>query len=238
VWALASDSPNLSTFWSGGRDGWVFKLSNLKSDHECIAICKEEYPILALTGLDNGLIWTGTTQTDINCYSDIHFSTELPPTDENDMMLIPSCAIVCDVFDEDVRSNVPSAFHSHQASANPTVSKSPLDSGSAIDVEVNEEFDSVSCVKVEPVWKIPLQVIEGGDSIKRWILLNNKRNVLVLSNKGAVEMWDIIRCRKVKTFKSGLSFDDVLARVNTQEWIANWCQIDTKTGIFKLMQAA
>ena len=53
VWALASNHPYLETFWAGGRDGWVTKMSRRRLDDgsegfgyeevvDCVAICKEQ----------------------------------------------------------------------------------------------------------------------------------------------------------------------------------------------------
>jgi WD repeat-containing protein 48 len=50
IWSLHSSDPNLSTFWAGGRDGWIYKIHKKQISDEyfadCIALGKDEAPIL------------------------------------------------------------------------------------------------------------------------------------------------------------------------------------------------
>lgn len=45
----------------------------------------------------------------------------------------------------------------------------------------------------------------------------------------SVSLWDIIACQKIKTFSS-TDFDWICSKINTQEWVANWCLVDIKNG--------
>ena len=42
-------------------------------------------------------------------------------------------------------------------------------------------------------------------------------------------MWDLLKCIPIKSFGKR-HLEDVAAEVNTVESVANWCQIDTRTG--------
>ena len=46
VWSLSSNCPNLKTWFSGSRDGLIYKSSLRNGSSSHIAVCKESCPIL------------------------------------------------------------------------------------------------------------------------------------------------------------------------------------------------
>ncbi|KAI8591759.1 hypothetical protein BDZ88DRAFT_449765 [Geranomyces variabilis] len=79
VYCLYSTHPDLDTFWTGGRDGWVTKVSSSKtvdtSDDlmEVVAICKEDSPVQKIVAINDMYIWTATTSSTVNRWRDIPF---------------------------------------------------------------------------------------------------------------------------------------------------------------------
>ncbi|KAJ3156905.1 hypothetical protein HDU86_003440 [Geranomyces michiganensis] len=79
VYCLYSTHPDLDTFWTGARDGWVTKVSRSKtvdtSDDlmEVVAICKEDSPVQKIVAINDMYIWTATTKSTVNRWRDIPF---------------------------------------------------------------------------------------------------------------------------------------------------------------------
>ncbi|KAJ3074715.1 hypothetical protein HDU98_010509, partial [Podochytrium sp. JEL0797] len=131
--------------------------------------------------------------------------------------------------------NPPSKFSSSMA-AN-TTRRRQLFSGSFVDMHLSDSDDEDD-IPVEPVWLTPDFVIEGGTSgIVRFLLLNDRMHVVTEESGGGVSLWDIVRCVKVKDFEvepGPGAFKKCCEEVNTFEWVANWCTIDTKNGFLTI----
>lgn len=82
-----------------------------------------------------------------------------------------------------------------------------------------------------PLWPKPFQTIKGTAGIIKSLLLNNKRHLVTLDTNNFIAVWDIISCVKLKDIGSSDDFAKVCQDENTQEWVANWCTIDTKHGV-------
>ncbi|KAJ3096005.1 hypothetical protein HK100_005669, partial [Physocladia obscura] len=121
VWCLYSNHPDLDTFWAGGRDGLVTKMSrrriggggagtggageskSRRIDDElvdCVAICKENGPVNKLVAVDDMFVWTATDKSDINRWRDIpfHHATVVSRRDmipeDSETIYIPSASII------------------------------------------------------------------------------------------------------------------------------------------------
>ncbi|KAI8809974.1 hypothetical protein BJ742DRAFT_770779 [Cladochytrium replicatum] len=88
VWSLTSNHPELETFWAGGRDGLVTKMSRRRlvgqdgtagfasADDElvdCVALCKETSGVNALVAIDDLYVWTATASSSVNRWRDVPF---------------------------------------------------------------------------------------------------------------------------------------------------------------------
>ena len=65
--------------------------------------------------------------------------------------------------------------------------------------------------------------------IKKATLLNDKRTVITIDIDDNVSMYDIIKCTKLENLGK-VDFEEVILKHNPQQWVANWCTIDTKSG--------
>lgn len=96
-----------------------------------------------------------------------------------------------------------------------------------------------------PYHSLPEETIEGQHGLIKHQMLNDRRRVLTLDTAGEVVMWDLLKvslkrsslvvdidslkCVPIKSFGKG-HLEDVAPAVNTVESVANWCQVDTRTG--------
>ncbi|KAI8614390.1 hypothetical protein BC830DRAFT_1082008 [Chytriomyces sp. MP71] len=299
VWCLYSNHPDLDTFWAGGRDGLVTKMSrrrmgggDVKSRVEdelvdCVAVCKETGPVHKLVAVDDMFVWTATNSSSINRWRDIPFrqatvvpSREMIPDDPDGAVYIPKASIIqqhrggagilggrrasgagagasggggggggggAASFKGTELSRSASLISRDTYSLNQRPGGGSLVSGVAAGVaasansttapraggggeEGEEDEDSLEDVVVEPVWTQPDHVIVGGHGIQRCSLMNNRIHAVTEDTVGRCAMWDIVKCVKVKDFAEDVKFQDACDSVNTFEWIANWCTLDTKNG--------
>ncbi|KAJ3210473.1 hypothetical protein HDU82_008053 [Entophlyctis luteolus] len=112
VWCLYSNHPDLDTFWAGGRDGLVTKMSRRRVGGEskgrriedelvdCVAVCKESGPVSRLVAVDDMFIWTATDKSSINRWRDIPFhnatvvSSRASIPEGTDAVFIPAASII------------------------------------------------------------------------------------------------------------------------------------------------
>lgn len=85
------------------------------------------------------------------------------------------------------------------------------------------------CDVTIPVQNVPDETIQGQHGLTKHFILNDRRKVLTVDTAGEVVMWDLIQCVATKSFGKR-QLEDVAAEVNTVDTIANWCQVDTRTG--------
>jgi WD repeat-containing protein 48 len=218
LWCLATNSPTLSTFWAGARDGWVYKVNNKTSYDEdysdAIVICKEEYPILRLAALEDEYIWTATSSSTINRWRDC-------PVGEDKSIIVPeSCFCRPDEGSDDEGSSLPSKITSIHSGMDEKTRSEPI---------LSAELVSGVQRDMHALWESPEHSIHGVPGIKKALLLNNKRHVITQDTKGNVSIWDIICCKKI-TDLGMIDFEQSCNTENTMEWLANWCTVDIKTG--------
>src|SRR6266540_2110016 len=84
-----------------------------------------------------------------------------------------------------------------------------------------------------PVREEPDHIIKGQHGLIKYVILNNRRNILTLDNNGEVALWDIIKCVKVKVFGK-CNISEVAQEINTLESIPNWCSVDIRIGVSKI----
>jgi WD repeat-containing protein 48 len=227
VWCLATNSPTFNTFWAGSKDGWVYKISSPDEEgSECIALCKEDHPILnvrfdlflthKIAAIEDRYIWVATTSSSINRYPDVSFS----PT--GTFVVPDACFCKRDFMDEPETESV----YSKPISVEITQSEPILSLGNPEGDAGSEDTENI----ISPLWPNPESVIQGASGIRKASLLNNKRHVITLDTTKNVQLWDIISCTKIKDLGM-VDFEKACENENTQEWVSNWCTIDTKHGV-------
>lgn len=184
---------------------------------DCVLVCKTANPVTGIAATENGDVWVCDTGSDLNLYSDFHVGRG---------------------------SRVPGTCLIKQAPA--------LASDFSADIEDDAKDDPV------PLYQEPIDTIAGGCSLIKYAILNDRRRVVVLDSIGNVSIWDIIRCKRLKlvsrsrfhsmdrieteqivdaasaygNLKSKEIFDKVVAESNSIVWVANWCTIDLKIGVY------
>ncbi|KAI9006960.1 hypothetical protein DFJ74DRAFT_690074 [Hyaloraphidium curvatum] len=128
------------------------------------------------------------------------------------------------------------------------------DAKSALVFEADSDSDDEA--GSEPVWKEPEETILGKVGIVNIFLCNDKRRVISEDADGVVSMWDIVRCKKIRSWHPEASpsapsktasqsvflsedtgiksknplFQQVVAQENTFDFAGTWCSLDNKTG--------
>ncbi|KAI5288955.1 hypothetical protein KEM54_004632, partial [Ascosphaera aggregata] len=80
-----------------------------------------------------------------------------------------------------------------------------------------------------PIQIVPNETIEGQYGLIKHTVLNDRRHALTQDTAGEVVMWDLLQCVPVKSFGKR-HLDDVLNETNTDDTMAPWCTLDTRTG--------
>ncbi|KAF8469164.1 hypothetical protein BDZ91DRAFT_87629 [Kalaharituber pfeilii] len=245
VWSLFSSHPRLEIFYSSDRTGLVAKtdVRNVKEIDEglCVAVCQEKEGVRKVASC-GGYIWTSTSTSNIKRWMDVDTDAEVirspglgrphassiasararsntsPLASPTHPGSIPISALLRLSTTSPLPTNVrdPDAVtvYSIASARQASISEAMLEGDTGITVPVNER---------------PEETIKGQDGLIKHFLLNDRRRVLTLDTSGNVVMWDLIRCIPINSYGKR-DLEDVAAEVNTVEAVANWCQVDTRTG--------
>ncbi|CAG8457094.1 773_t:CDS:10 [Funneliformis caledonium] len=236
IWSLYSDHPRLKVFYAGAKDGLVTRTDYSEyeeiDDGECVAICKENAGIVKLVALDNKYIWTATCSSSIKRWQDIplrkdriKLSTSSPTSSTSqNAFQIPSSSLI-KLTSTAVTSSYPSVVSSPQLKTATTDSEV----ATIYSVAIGDGHSDIDNEDPEPVREIADHIIEGQHGLIKYVILNNRRNILTLDHNGEVTLWDIIKCVKVKVFGK-CNIDEIAQEINTPESIPNWCSVDTRIG--------
>ena len=82
---------------------------------------------------------------------------------------------------------------------------------------------------LKPYFKAPSNTIKGAPGIDKATLLNDKKTVVTSDKSGNVAVWDIIACKKITDYGK-VDYQKAVEELNPDQWVANWCTIDTKSG--------
>ncbi len=213
VWSLYSDDPHLGIFYSSDRSGLVVKTDVRGSLDEMdnglsIAIAQENDGVSKVVAC-GGYIWTATSSSSINRWSNVDTSEDAMP----------------DVFRQHRRASIAGSIATGRTradsltAANGTSKKeiplksilrisntasfpSPLAGTDANFLNPfaasrnNSEMLSEPALQfVEPVHRLPEETIEGHFGLVKHKLLNDRRRVLTLDTAGDVLPWDLIQVR-------------------------------------------
>ncbi|KAL8671536.1 MAG: hypothetical protein Q9168_003963 [Polycauliona sp. 1 TL-2023] len=244
--ASSDQTVKLAILYSSDRSGLVVK-TDLRTSAEwdeglSLSIAQEQDGVnkVIATGSE---VWTATSSSSINRWRDIPSNGEVQ---------LPENSPQHHRWSTSSRSRV-SPASSPTAISGSTKPRIPLScvlrlpNAPAIpgqrqrDLDTAPTFSSVSWRRmseavaeqelspVHPFQDLPTETIEGQQGLIKHVMLNDKRRVLTLDTAGEVLLWDLLQCVPIKSFGKR-HLDEVVPEVNTQESVANWCSVDTRTG--------
>ncbi|KAF6820367.1 UBP9-binding protein [Colletotrichum musicola] len=234
VWSLFSDDPELGTFYSSDRSGFVVKTDVRGNPDEglSVAVAHESHSISKVVAAGD-YIWTATNTSSINRWSNVDMGPDL---------------------------QLPEAFRRQRAASTASRPRQPSNPPPA-DAPKKKEISPRSILRIsntatfpvlttpasdappaaganapqgiEPINQNPEETIEGQFGLVKHKLLNDRRRVLTLDTAGDVLLWDLIKCEPIKSFGKR-HLEDVEPEVNTVEAVAPWCSIDISNGSLKV----
>ncbi|TGZ83715.1 WD40 repeat-like protein [Ascodesmis nigricans] len=243
VWSLYSDHPNLEIFHSSDRSGLIAK-TDLRHAHDvdeglCVAVCQETEGVSKVVARGD-YIWGATSGSSIKRWVDVDMDSPVGTRQRSSTMTSRPRGI-----------SMGTTASGYSPSGNgrrkpiPTNALLRLSSSSSFNSNVRDP-DSVTVYSVAgtrhpsihesdglditlPVNEGPDYIIQGQHGLTKHFMLNDRRRVLTVDTAGEVVMWDLLKCCVVKTFGQR-HLEEVATEVNTIDSIANWCQVDTRTG--------
>ncbi|CAK5086302.1 unnamed protein product [Meloidogyne enterolobii] len=87
-------------------------------------------------------------------------------------------------------------------------------------------FDNTS-----PKVRQPDMTIGGAPSIRKYAVLNDRRQIVSKDSNGNLELWDALQAKKLKNLPQGTSIEDVIRENVRKSWIPSWFSVETKCGI-------
>lgn len=252
VWSLYSAHPALEIFHSSDRSGLVAKtdVRNVAEIEEgiCVAICQEQEGVNKVVA-SGDYLWTATQSSSINRWLDVDTNKDIGTEPKR-----PRLASSASTAPRAANSSPGPGTPNPPASVGPKHPTIPVNSllrlstTSAFPSNVRDP-DAVTVYSIPnprqpsiaetildtdpgipaPMNSLPDETIEGQHGLIKHFLLNDRRRVLTLDTAGEAVMWDLLKCIPIKSFGKR-HLEDVAAEVNTVESVANWCQIDTRTG--------
>ncbi|KAL8732465.1 MAG: hypothetical protein Q9166_002678 [cf. Caloplaca sp. 2 TL-2023] len=246
VWSLHSDHPRLVILYSSDRSGLVVK-TDLRASPEwdeglSLSIVQEQAGVNKVVAAGSD-IWTATSSSSINRWRDI------PPDGE---VQIPESPPQYHRWSTSSRSRapLPSSPAIVNGTSKPKIplscvlripNSSPIPGQRQRDSDAATVYSSVSWRRMSeavaeqqfgpviPFQDLPAETIQGQQGLIKHVMLNDKRHVLTLDTAGEVLLWDLLKCIPIHTFGKR-HLDEVVPEVNTNESVANWCSVDTRTG--------
>ncbi|KAK9352567.1 hypothetical protein V1523DRAFT_366516 [Lipomyces doorenjongii] len=246
VWSLHSNHPNLEVFHSSDRSGLVVKTdmrgTSEAEDSMCVLVCNEHQGVNKVVA-SGDYLWTATANSRIHRWRDVdttpatmqlqrlqrsrrRSSVSYQPRSQEISLLrqaatasITSQIPISSLISLNAGTYGPSLLDPEEitlASATTVRSDAPV-------------LPSVEPPQPEPLWHNPDETIEGQTGLIKHILLNDRRRVLTVDTAGEVVLWDLIKCVMVRSYGSR-DIQDVADEINTFETMANWCQVNTRTG--------
>ena len=252
VWSLFSQDPDLKVFYSTDKSGMVAKTDTRNTveldEGLSVAICQEHEGVHKVKAA-GGYIWTATSRPSINRWADINtegaeidipdnythkphrssVSTNMsryPSSPErNESELAPNGLTRKIPLKHMLRLSNAVYFPTLVSAEPESTDTATLASGRRPTLDRTGQEAAVT----HPVRDQPDYAIEGQNGLIKHVMLNDRRRVLTLDMAGEVLMWDLLKCVPIKSFGKR-HIEDVQAEVATNGTVANWCQVDTRTG--------
>lgn len=73
-------------------------------------------------------------------------------------------------------------------------------------------------------------VLPGAPSIRKYVVLNDKRHVVTRNTDDNVEMWDVLQARKVTDY-GRINIEDVIKEHFRRVFIPSWFTVDVTCGV-------
>jgi WD repeat-containing protein 48 len=221
VWSLFSAHPRLSLLYSSDRSGLV-----AKTDTRHVAEIDEGISVAVLQENDGvhkivaagGHIWTATSSSSINRWSDIDTQADIESLPSPQWSRAPSSL--------SKRSNSTSPSETHHPVANGVGGVPKIPSSAVLRLSIaapfpgsrSKEFEksgsqqtpsirkpSESMIDTDlhltiPIRELPQETIEGQDGLIKHVMLNDRKRVLTLDSTGEVVLWDLLKVRRARVF--------------------------------------
>ncbi|WQF81264.1 Putative WD40/YVTN repeat-like-containing domain superfamily [Colletotrichum destructivum] len=232
VWSLFSDDPELGTFYSSDRSGFVVKTDVRGSQEDMdeglsVAVAHESHSISKVVAAGD-YIWTATNTSSINRWSNVDTGPSLQLPEAFRRQRAASTA------SKSRQPSNPAPANSPKKEISPT-SILRISNTATFPIQTNASSESPPAAGnhgpqgTEPINQNPEETIEGQFGLVKHRLLNDRRRVLTLDTAGDVLMWDLIKCQPIQKFAKR-HLEDVEPEVNTIEAVAPWCSIDISSG--------
>ncbi|KAH7021212.1 uncharacterized protein B0I36DRAFT_367640 [Microdochium trichocladiopsis] len=243
VWAMFSEDPTLSVFYSADRSGLIVK-TDVRGSEEMdeglsVAIAQEHYGVGKVVATQD-YIWSSTSSSSINRWANINTGPDAQLPEAFSRLRSSSIASrqtheSATTVNGSSKGEIPAKaiLRISNTAKFPTIlsnaSESNLAASSALSRKGSELVTDSGSAVVEPIHHLPEETIEGQNGLVKHRLLSDRRRVLTLDTAGDVLLWDLIRCQVIQRFGKR-HLEDVEPEVNTLEAVAPWCSIDTSSG--------
>ncbi|KAL7749145.1 hypothetical protein RI367_005550 [Sorochytrium milnesiophthora] len=235
VWALFSKHPDLHVFYAGSKDGMVSKMDV----RQPASWSSSAQPSSTFTDDQVASPTTTTSNSLFLCHQPraiCSIAAGTPASGSSTAYVWTACAGESSLSRwKDLAIGTAGQTNGVTASGEHSPSEEPWEEWHDFDQDVNG-----GAALGDPVlptaavqWHQPDATIQGQHGLVRHSLLSNKRMVLSRDTNNCVDLWDIVRCCKVKSFGQR-DFDDVLKEVNVHEFGVDWCTVDTKIGMLSV----
>eukprot|EP01135_Chromosphaera_perkinsii_P011231 Nk52_evm12s2367 gene=Nk52_evmTU12s2367 len=204
VWGLWTND-DFTAFYSGGRDGRVFR-TVLKTS-EATLLVKEEKPILSVSvDEDNSSMWVSTTRCNIKYW-------DFKDINKHDMGMLH-------VEEKNSTPQSPQRRFSRLADVR---------TGSPVASPMMDQIP-----EIQALCQTPAREIRGKPGIVEYRILNTKREVLTRDSDDCVDLWDIVRGKKMHSYGKNVNIDDVEKELHVMSFSPNWFSVDTKIGLLTI----
>ncbi|KAK5165387.1 uncharacterized protein LTR77_008916 [Saxophila tyrrhenica] len=248
VWSLFSSHPDLSIFYSSDKNGLVAKTDTRNTieldEGLSVAVAQEHEAVHSVVAAGDS-IWTATGRPSINRWRDVSTNNTDIEVPEGYSMQRASISAAR----PRTTSQIDGLSLQQTRSGGSTKKKIPLkhmlrlsntaDFPTSVQPETDKRAsvmerqpsrqENPEAITMQPVRSQPDFSIEGQNGLIKHVMLNDRKRVLTTDTAGEVVMWDLLKCVPIKSFGKR-HLDDVKDEVTTSATVANWCQVDTRTG--------
>ncbi|KAF3765531.1 hypothetical protein M406DRAFT_88397 [Cryphonectria parasitica EP155] len=225
VFSLYSEAPDLSVFYSADRSGLVVKTDTrgAEVDDGLALAVAHEHDIVNKVIAAGDYIWTATQRSSINRWHNVDTSADIQLPESFRQHRASVSSNVAPPASTETPGAKPKEIPPRSILRISNTAKFPLPDTEA-DPSANEPVNAV-----DPIQHVPQETIEGQFGLVKHRLLANKREVLTLDTAGDVLLWDLIKCKPIKSYGKK-HLEDVEPEANTRESISPWCSVDTSSG--------
>lgn len=242
VWSLFSNDPSLRTFFSSDKTGLVAKTDTRilgPYDHPLsVALCQDDLAVSKVVAAGD-YVWTATSSPNIKRWLDVDLTNaepEMPDRDQSQSHGYGSITSRTRMHSFS-QPRPPTQYSKRQVPLKhilPSVSTFHLPHGNSTSslgrrsTIISQRRES-HCSKVEPLRAQLDSSIPGQNGLVKHVMLSNRRQVLTRDAVGQIVLWDLLKCRPIKTYGQR-HLEDVATEINVQEYVDNWCSVDINIG--------